>query len=115
LHGEGVILSHIELTPISGNREKVLELLRFSVERLRTRPGCQGCGVYECADDKETILYLERWESEEELHRHIQSNIYLGVLNAIDLADGPREISFYNVSDTKSMELIAALRTSGVA
>jgi quinol monooxygenase YgiN len=110
-----VILSLIELKPIFGNREKVLELLRFSVDRLRTRQGCQGCGVYESADDRETILYLERWESQEEFHRHIRSNIYLGVLNAIDLADGPREISFYNLSDKKSMDLIAALRTSGVA
>ena len=100
---------------MSGNREKVLELLQFSVDRLRTRHGCLGCGVYESGDDKETVLYLERWESEEQLHRHIRSNIYLGVLNAIDLSDGPREISFYNVLDMKSIELIVALRTSSSA
>jgi quinol monooxygenase YgiN len=61
------------------------------------------------------MWYLERWRSAEELHRHIQSNLYLGVLNAIDLANGPPDISFYEVSGTKSMELVVALRCSGVA
>ena len=107
-----MILSLIELTPIPGKREQILELLRFSVDRLRGRSGCLSSGVYE-ADEKETILYLERWTSEEELHRHIQSNLYLGILNATDLAMEPRGIAFCEVSDVKSLDLIVALRTCG--
>lgn len=116
-HGEGVILSLIELMPIPGRRQEIVELLRFSAERLRTRLGCLRSGVYETSDedDNKTILYVEQWRSEEDLHRHIKSNLYLGVLNAIDLATGPPLISFHEVSNTKSMDLIVALRTSGVA
>ncbi len=112
--GDNVILSLIELTPIPGEREEILELLRFSVDRLLGRPGCLSSGVYEAGDDKQTILYLERWESEEALNLHVQSNLYLGVLNAMDLAMEPREINFYEISETKSMELIVALRTASV-
>lgn len=115
LAGERLILSMIEMTAIAENKKDILELLRFSVERLRTRTGCLSSAIYETSHEKETILYLERWRSAEEFHRHIQSNLYLGVLNAIDLADGPPEISFYEISDTKSIELIVALRSSGVA
>jgi quinol monooxygenase YgiN len=107
-----VILSLIELIPIAGKRNEILQLLRFSVDRLRGKPGCLSSEVYEADDEKETILYLERWTSKEEFHRHIQSNLYLGILNATDLAVEPRKITFCEVSDIKSMELIVALRTS---
>jgi quinol monooxygenase YgiN len=106
-----VILSLIELTPIAGKRAAILELLQFSVDHLMTKPGCLSSGVYELFDEKQTILYMERWRSREDLHRHIQSNVYLGVLNALDLAIGPPEINFHEISDTKSMDLIATLRS----
>ena len=106
-----MILTLIELTPGSGNREKVQELLRFSVDSLRNRYGCLDCGVYASVDDRQTILYVERWASEEEFHRHIRSNAYLGVLNALDLAEAPREINFYRTSDAQSMDLVVALRS----
>jgi quinol monooxygenase YgiN len=73
-----------------------------------------GNRVYETGDQNQTILYLERWRSTEELHRHIQSGLYLGVLTAIDLASAPPDIRFYDVTDTKSMKLIAALRSPDV-
>jgi quinol monooxygenase YgiN len=68
--------------------------------------------VYEEDDGEETILYVERWSREEDLRRHVQSNSYLGVLNALDLAVDPRGVNFYEVSDTKSMEFIVAVRNS---
>ncbi|MGA7408939.1 MAG: antibiotic biosynthesis monooxygenase [Bryobacteraceae bacterium] len=110
-----MILLLIELTPIAGKREEIIELLQFSVDRLRTKPGCLSSGVYEtCCGGKRTILYLERWRSEEELNRHIQSNLYLAVLNVLDLAAEPPDISFNVIAETKSMELIAALRSPGL-
>ena len=110
-----MVLSLIELTCTLRSRGEILELLRYCADGLQTKPGCMGTGVYEAGDRNETILYLERWRSAEELHRHIQSNLYLGVLTAIDLASAPPDIRFYDVTDTKSMDLIASLRGSGVA
>lgn len=109
-----VILSLIELTPIAGKREELLELLQFCADQSQTARGCLGSDVYEAGEKSRTILYLERWRSSKELYRHLQSNLYRGVLAGIDLAEGPRRIDFYEVSDTKSMELIASLRGSGV-
>lgn len=114
-YGEVLILSIIEFTPLPGKREEVLELLRFSVDRARTRSGCLGAGVYEDGDESQTILYVERWASEEELSSHIRSNCYLGVLNAIDLAKRPPEVAFHKVTSSMSMELIANLRCPGIA
>lgn len=109
-----LILLQIELTPVPGKREEIIELLQFSVDRLRTKPGCLSSGVYEACNDQRSILYLERWKSEDELHRHIQSNLYLAVLNVLDLAAEPPDISFNVIAETKSMELITALRSPGL-
>lgn len=109
-----MILSVIELIPMPRKREEILELLRYSVDHVRTRRGCLKAGVYEACDEQRTILYLEHWSSEGEMRHHIQSSLYRSVLNVLDLAAGPPDISFHRVSDTKAMELITALRTPGI-
>ncbi len=107
-----MIVSLIELKPSPGKREEILELLRYSSDHLETKAGCLSCGVYEQDDGEQTILYVERWSREEDLRRHVQSSLYLGVLNALDLAMDRRQVNFYEVSDTKSMEFIVAVRNS---
>jgi quinol monooxygenase YgiN len=107
-----MILSIIELTPGPGKRGKVLELLRFCVDRLSTKGGCLDAAVYQ-ADRDGTILYLERWESNEDFRRYVQSDLYLGVLAAIDLGKELPKINFLEVSNMKSLELIVALRSGG--
>ena len=108
-----MILSIIELTPSPGKREKVLELLRFCIDRLSTKGGCLDAGVYQASDQDGTILYLERWDSSEDFRRYVQSDFYLGILNAIDLAKELPKINFLEVSNMKSLELIVALRSGG--
>jgi quinol monooxygenase YgiN len=110
--GVGVILSLIELKPVPGNRESILQLLQFCVDSAKTRPGCLGSAIYEAGEEHGTILYLERWRSEKGFHRHIQSKLYREILNAMDLAEEPREFTFHEVTETKSLELVVALRKS---
>ena len=107
-----MIVSLIELKPSAGKRAEILELLRYSSDHLETKPGCLSSRVYEEDHGEQTILYVERWSRVEDLRRHVQSNLYLGVLNALDLAMERREVNFYEVSDTKSMEFIVAARNS---
>jgi quinol monooxygenase YgiN len=106
-----MIVSIMELIPTPGKRQAVLEILRFTEDKAQAKAGCMGCGVYEATDERGTILYLERWQSREDLHRHIQSSLYLAILNAMELGQEAPEISFHEVSDTESMELIEALRS----
>ena len=108
-----MILSIIELTPSPGKREKVLELLRFCIDRLNTKGGCLGAAVYQASNHDGTILYLERWESTEDFQRYVRSDSYLGILAAIDLARELPKIDFLEVSNMKSLELIVALRSGG--
>jgi len=103
-------VAFIEINPAPRNRGKVLELLRFSAQRLSTKPQCLGAGVYEAVDGKDTILYIERWETEEAHHHHLKSDLFFGVLTAIDMAQSLPEVAFYQVSSTASMDLVVELR-----
>jgi quinol monooxygenase YgiN len=67
--------------------------------------------IYEGLDENHTILYFELWESEQALYNHIRSSSYLPLLNAIDLGRTEPKISFHEVSNIGSMDLIEALRS----
>lgn len=106
-----MIISIIELTPVSSNRDKTLELLWFTVDRLETMRGCVSAGVYQASDQRRTILYLDCWESDAEFRRYVKSNLYLNVLNSLDLSQDIPVTNFYEVSNMKAMEFIVALRS----
>jgi len=106
----GMIISLIELVPGHDTRQAMVEILHFVESRLVRHPGCVCCRIYEGLDENHTILYIEQWESEQALYNHIRSSLYLPVLNAIDLARKEPKISFHEVSNMRSMDLIEALR-----
>ena len=105
-----MIISLLKLSPIPAKRQAILDVLRFVEEKVRLKRGCLGCGIYEECDKGRSILYLEQWRSKEENHLHIQSKLYLRLLNAMDLGRTAPEIVFFEVSDTKGIDLIEALR-----
>ena len=104
-----MIIAVLELVPQLEKREAIVEILRFVERHVRLKAHCLGCGVFEAADAPR-ILYMEQWRSTKDLHAHIKSNLYLPILNAMELASETPTIRFHEVSDTKSMELIQSLR-----
>ena len=106
-----MIVARIELEPSVGERRAMLEILQFVERGLGNNPACLSCGVYEKLDQRRTILYEEKWESEQSFRNHIRSTSYLALLNAMELAQSKPKISFNEVTNTRSMELIEALRS----
>lgn len=106
-----MIMAVMELVPQIEKRRAMLEILRFVVERVRRNRECMDCGVYEAADHGEKVLYFEQWKRAEDMNTHIQSGLYLNILNAMELASEKPKVSFYKVSETQSLELIEQLRS----
>lgn len=105
-----MVIAVLEMVPQLGKREAIVEILQFVEGHVRLKADCLGCGVFEAADTPK-ILYLEQWRSARDLHTHIKSNLYRPILSAMELASEAPKISFHDVSETKSMELIESLRT----
>jgi quinol monooxygenase YgiN len=105
-----MIMSCIELVPSPGSRKAVLEILLFVGEHVRRKPDCLDCGVFEAANETPQVLYVEQWQSNKGLQAHIQSSLYLRLLNAMELASEQPKISFHEIAQTRSIELIEEWR-----
>ena len=106
-----MIIAVLELVPQQQKRQAMLEVLRFVAERVKTKPECLDCAVFEEATGPQRVVYVEEWGSGKDLHAHIQSGLYSKILQAMELASEEPRISFYEVAQTKSMELIEELRS----
>ena len=105
-----VFLSLVRIVPIPEKRDKILEMLVSVQRHAKLIHGCAGCTVCEERGNGNAVLYLESWGSREALQRHVRSGLYIRVLHAMDLASEPPEISFYEISGQKGLELIRELR-----
>lgn len=105
-----MLLSLIRIVPIPEKRDKILEMLASVARQAKLLQGCTDGTVCEEIGNKSAILYLEIWCSREALQRHVRSGIYIRVLHAMDLASEPPEISFYEISAERGLELIQEWR-----
>ena len=95
-------LSVLRLVAIPDRRRAILEILRTLERRNRGRLGCMECEIYERQGDDDTaILYLEKWESNNDLERHIQSDSYILLLTTMEFARDKPEIYFFEIPDTR--------------
>jgi quinol monooxygenase YgiN len=90
----------------------VIEILMSVKTMVLLKPGCISCDLYINHDQGQNILYIERWQTKEDMYNHIGSNLYLRVLNAMELSNGPPEIFFHEGTETMGMELIKTIRTT---
>jgi len=105
-----MILSFVKINPLPGKQQAVLDILRSVTGPTRLKSGCMDCAVYTDQGEAQTILYLEQWQSREFLDRHIRSELYFRVLTAMELANEAPEIYFHEVSNTRGLEYVEALR-----
>jgi len=106
-----MVIALLELIPEIEKRKAMLEILSFVEGHVGSKPECLGCGVFEAAGGSPRVLYVEQWKSAKDLHAHLRSRLYLQVLNAVELASEEPRISFHEVSQTESIELIRQLRS----
>ena len=105
-----VVISTIRTFPSRDERRQVLGILRSVQGPTQAQPHCQSCGIYEEDDFENSILFMERWDSEVEFERHIRSDSFWRILAAVELSRKRPEISFDFVSETKGIALIEDLR-----
>lgn len=106
-----MIIALLKIKPILEKQEAVIEILESVKKMTMLKPGCISCDLFKEYDDGQKVLYVERWRTKEDMHQHIRSNLYLRILNAIELASEPPEISFHEGSKTLGIELIEDIRT----
>jgi quinol monooxygenase YgiN len=106
-----MVITLLRVVAPSNKQEAVLEILRSVIDFTWGVPGCLGCVCYEEPKREGAVLYMEQWETKEDLYRHIQSELFLRLISAMEMAEEAPEIRFLEVTNSMGMELIEALRT----
>lgn len=76
----------------------------------RVVPGCLGCRFYTDYENLNAFTLVEEWASQEALDRHLASDAYKTLVNAIELSAEPPLVHFDTVEDRGGLEVFAAAR-----
>ena len=105
-----MIISSLKITVSPEKHKDVLQLVRSLLGPTRARPGCIGISFFQDTDEPDSFFLLEKWESHQDLERHLASDDYRRKLSLMDLSSQAPEIHFHEVSETKGMDWIIAVR-----
>jgi quinol monooxygenase YgiN len=88
----------------------IVRVLRSLIEPTRVQTGCVSCGLYKDLHDPNVIVWVEEWNTQDDLKRHLRSPQYKKILAALDMSNSQPEMRFDTVIETKGMQLIAEAR-----
>jgi len=74
------------------------------------QPGCRACGIFEELGPVDTIVLVERWDSDAALRAHVRSEAFRYILGALELSDSPPDVCFDHVTAIEGFALIERWR-----
>ena len=77
---------------------------------VRVEPGCVSCELYQEANDGDEILYVEEWETREQLERHMRSPRYERLLAIMEASAHAPVLRYFTVSDVRGLEYLEEIR-----
>jgi quinol monooxygenase YgiN len=101
----------LKVVPPVERREEAMRIVRSLLGPTSAAPGCVNCGFYTDAQNENSLCYVEDWQTEEELQRHIRSDDYRKFLALIDLSSEPPELRFHKVTETFGIEYVTQVRS----
>jgi quinol monooxygenase YgiN len=106
-----VVIVFVKIIPRTGQKQVVIDLFKSVRGPTSMKPGCTECSIYDKVNNVDTILYLEKWSSEEAMQQHIVSSLYTRVLTAMEFAEKQPEITFYEIAHARGIEFVEKLRS----
>lgn len=104
------VLSIIKIYPIQEKRVEILRILASVKGPVIAQGACLDCHVCEEESGEGIILYLEQWNSWGAFMRHLRSDHFGRILEAMELSREMPDIVFYDVSAVKGMDFLNAVR-----
>lgn len=100
------VLLHLD----AGQRARVMQSLGRIVGPTRALPGCVSCHLFADAEEENAILFIEEWQTQQNLETRLRADSMRTVMAAMDCAVGPPDVRVETISGTRGMDLIAACR-----
>jgi len=93
-------------------RSEVLDVLHRLKGPTEVHAGCRRCRILQDADNASALTYLVRWDSVEDLRRHLQSDQFRMLLPYIDLSIEVPEIDVCEVEQVGGIDFLVTLLTA---
>lgn len=94
----------------SATRVNAIHIFDSLIGPISAKHGCTTVNLYCDINNDDSLIFLEEWNSQSDLWRHIRSDDFLKILAVMDLANEPPEIRFHTVSSSDGFELVEKLR-----
>ena len=106
-----MIIASIRFSVSAEKRDKLRDVLLSVLGPTLAMSGCISCRLYQESGGQKSLLLLEEWGSDIDLIRHISSNNYKRVLEAMELANRKPEMKFVHVLKTEGFDFIENIRS----
>ena len=105
-----MILVSLTLAPAPGRRQEMIDVFWLIIGPIRAQPGCLSCGLYQEIGNGDQLLYLEAWETQQQLERHMRSARYERLLAVMDASVQQPVLRYQTISTVMGLEYLEAVR-----
>jgi quinol monooxygenase YgiN len=107
-----MVLLRVRMRFRSEQVDQVLASVRRTLEPTRVQSGCLDCRTYVCAEDPETVLYLEEWRDMSVLKKRLQDGGLKVLMSVMEFARDKPEVRLENTETSGAFRLLAPDRRS---
>lgn len=106
-----MLLAILTIFPLHGEESRIIEVLESFRTDVAANAECLESLITVASGEGGLICYTERWRSREALERHVGSDLYCRVFEAMELSRQAPRIEFLEVRDVGGLDMIASVRT----
>ncbi len=96
----------VSLRIIGDKSNEFLQSVRSLQGKLKQEEGFAKCSLYQDVDDQNTFHLIEEWKTQDDLDRHLKSEIFRVLLGVLKVLSTEAEIK-YHLSSAKLGALMA--------
>jgi quinol monooxygenase YgiN len=105
-----MILVTLNLAPAPGRRQEMIDVFWMIIGPIRAQPGCVSCGLYQEIGNGDQLLYIEAWETQVQLERHMRSARYERVLAVMETSVQQPVLRYQTIFAERGLEYLEAVR-----
>jgi len=84
---------------IAGKQEEFIQVIRSVNELLKKQKGFKGSTLYQDMDNSNSLSLLQKWESQEDVDKHIRSETFRVLMGALKTLTRSSKIEYNLKSD----------------
>jgi quinol monooxygenase YgiN len=110
-----MILATLSMAVPPGRREELIAAFWLLLGPVRVEPGCLACGLYQEVGNEDRLLYVEEWQTPEQLERHMRSCRYQRLLAIMEASALSPVLRYHSVSAVRGLEYLETIRLGAQA